>query len=311
MISATRPIQPAIEWTKKILFAPFNLEKWFVMGFCAFLATLTFNMPGLNFPFTGAFQDLSKNGNPEHLRQIFSQRMDQTLSWVNLNLVLFIILGVLALLTILVISILLQWLSSRGIFMFLDNVIRNEARVSAAWDYYKEKAWSLFSFRVIFNFVSLPLFLAVILLCYYTALPDIRTLQFGPSAILGIVLAIILIPTTIIGIATVHMLLVDFIAPIMVLRNIKVMDAWRVFIREIMPGQTMPLTWFYAMRFVFSLLVGILTTLGCCCTLGLALLPYISSVVFLPVHVFFRSYALTFLGEWGPNWQLIETKPKG
>lgn len=310
MISATRPIQPAIAWTQKVLFSPFNFEKWFVMGFCAFLAGLSGGIPGMHFPFSGMEKEFSKATTPEQLGQVFNQHLEKTLSWIHLNFVLFLVAGIFALCAILAVSLLLQWLSSRGIFMFLDNVLRNEARVSLAWERYKEKAWSLFLFRAGFNLLSLPIFLAVCLVCYLTALPDIRALQFGPAALLGLILAIVLIPTTVVGICTVHLLLVDFIAPIMVLRDLKVMDAWRVFRLEIMPGQTMPLTWFYAMRFVFSLLVGVLTTLGCCCTLGIALLPYLSSVIFLPVHVFFRSYALTFLAEWGPSWTLLGTEPK-
>ena len=39
-ISVINPISPAIERTKLVLFRPFDLGKWFKLGFCAFLATL-------------------------------------------------------------------------------------------------------------------------------------------------------------------------------------------------------------------------------------------------------------------------------
>ncbi len=39
-ISVTDPIGRAIERTKRILFRPFQWRKWFVLGFCAFLAQL-------------------------------------------------------------------------------------------------------------------------------------------------------------------------------------------------------------------------------------------------------------------------------
>ena len=39
-ISVIDPVSPAIERTKLVLFQPFDLGKWFKLGFCAFLATL-------------------------------------------------------------------------------------------------------------------------------------------------------------------------------------------------------------------------------------------------------------------------------
>ena len=51
-VSVIDPIEPAIEKVKDILFSPFDLGRWFVIGFCAWLANLGqgggFNF---NFPF--------------------------------------------------------------------------------------------------------------------------------------------------------------------------------------------------------------------------------------------------------------------
>lgn len=40
MIFMTEPISPSIQWAQKMLFRPFSAGKWFVLGFCAFLARL-------------------------------------------------------------------------------------------------------------------------------------------------------------------------------------------------------------------------------------------------------------------------------
>ncbi len=37
-LSVTNPISAALDRTKRILFKPFDIGKWFVLGFCAFLA---------------------------------------------------------------------------------------------------------------------------------------------------------------------------------------------------------------------------------------------------------------------------------
>jgi hypothetical protein len=48
-ISVIDPISPAIDRVKLILFQPFDLAKWFVIGFCAWLAYL--GQRGFNFNF--------------------------------------------------------------------------------------------------------------------------------------------------------------------------------------------------------------------------------------------------------------------
>jgi hypothetical protein len=39
-VSVISPIGPSIRRIKEILFQPFELKKWFVIGFCAWLAKL-------------------------------------------------------------------------------------------------------------------------------------------------------------------------------------------------------------------------------------------------------------------------------
>ncbi len=39
-VSVVEPLTPAIERVKTVLFRPFDLGKWFVIGFCAWLAEL-------------------------------------------------------------------------------------------------------------------------------------------------------------------------------------------------------------------------------------------------------------------------------
>src|SRR5207237_10217014 len=52
-IEIFKPLGEAFELTKKILFQPFNLGKWCVIGFAAFLAGgVNFNF-GFRFPFNG------------------------------------------------------------------------------------------------------------------------------------------------------------------------------------------------------------------------------------------------------------------
>ena len=39
-ISIVDPLSQAMTWSRDVLFRPFDLTKWFVLGFCAWLAML-------------------------------------------------------------------------------------------------------------------------------------------------------------------------------------------------------------------------------------------------------------------------------
>jgi hypothetical protein len=50
-----------------------------------------------------------------------------------------------------------------------------------------------------------------------------------------------------------------------------------------------------------AMLAALATLLSCC----LALVPYLGSVILLPLTVFQRLYPLAFLEQLGPDWQLL------
>src|SRR5262245_29180077 len=121
-ISVVAPVSPAIEQTKQILFRPIALGKWFVLGFCAWLAQLGEGGGGINFrigvPGPAAGPGPAQGpapAPPPAPPDLFRQAMD----WVqaNLGLVIGIVLAVV--LGGIAIGLLLTWLKSRGTFLFL------------------------------------------------------------------------------------------------------------------------------------------------------------------------------------------------
>ena len=60
-------------------------------------------------------------------------------------------------------------------------------------------------------------------------------------------------------------------------------------------------------KLVIGLAVGSITFGVVCATCCIAALPYVGTVILLPLHVFVRSYSLYFLGQFGPDWQVIRT----
>ena len=135
---------PAIEHTKRMLFQPFDPIKWFVLGFVIFLASLITSDWGGGWGGSRYEKELDDHrwggGGAEGMQQAGQWVMD------NLGLILFI--GIAAFIAINLLGVVIQYLGSRGHFMFLECVIENKAEVAVPWKNAGRPAWSLFLWRM-------------------------------------------------------------------------------------------------------------------------------------------------------------------
>jgi hypothetical protein len=291
--SATDAISGAARWTKKVLFAPFSFRKWLVLGFCSFIASIG-QGGGCHFNFRSGGQVPD-----EH-------HMQEAILWVNSNLLLTGILTAVGLFMAFGIFVLLLWLSSRGIFMFIDGVVRDRAAVKEPWKRYRSLGNSFFLPRFFLGIGSIVFLLTVAALSVAVAWPDIALQQLGTRSVFAISIGGLLLLPAAIAILLANAILRDFIAPTMYRHNMKSMEAIHTFWTEIFLPNPLGFVFFYLLKIVLNIAAGIIIILGTCLTCCLAALPYISSVVFLPVAVFFRSYPIFYLEQYDPGWQLIQ-----
>jgi hypothetical protein len=295
MISITDPIQPAIAHARRILFEPFSARKWFVLGFSAFLAQLG---SGGSYHFNGnPFDRASRHGVPD---------FSPVTTWISEHLPLVIALGVVLFVFILALAVLFQWLSSRGQFMFLDGVARNQADIAEPWTRLRPLGDQLFRFRLVLLLAGLALVIVCGGLGALLALPDIHARSFGASAITALIVAGGLLILGILAISLVGAVLRDFVVPIMYHRDLGTSAAWSVLRQELLPGNGWRFVGYYLMAFLLGIAAALMMLLACCLTCCIAVLPYISSVVFLPIFVFFRCYSLGFLEQFGEEWRIIQ-----
>lgn len=294
MISATEPVQRAISWTDKVLFKPFDLGKWFTLGFCAFLSQL--GQGGYNYRSTRAFG--KAGGDP-------ADPFPAIGGWISTHLLLASALGVGILVAIIGLMALFTWLSSRGQFMFLDGVARNRAEVREPWNRFRNPGNRLFRFRFVLGLILLAVVLVLAggmaLLVFRSIHHRFDALSIAGMATLGLVLMALMI-----GGVIFELLLRDFAVPVMFIRGIGPWDALKVLWNELLRGRGWDFTRFYLLKLALSLASLVLILAGCCLTCCIGMLPYLSSVVFLPIHVFFRSYSLLFMEQLGGEWRLID-----
>jgi len=300
-IQIIAPLTPAWERMKVLLFRPFNLEKWLAIGFCAWLAFLG-QMGGGGGG--GGGSNYADGNQVRNLQEAFDHARD----WVmrNLNWLLPLVVG-LAVLG-LAIWLLLMWLSSRGRFMFLHCVARDRAEIRVPWTHYAAPAQSLFFFRLILAvgmfFIVVPIlggvgWLVAIMVAHHNPDPVFITGAAG-LALVGGCLGL--------GFVIVTKLTSDFVVPLMYLQMSTCTAAWRA-LWSLIAAQPAAFLLYLLFQIVIKIAVGLavlaLVLVTCCVAGCLLALPYVGTVVMLPVLVFERSYSLYFLAQFGPPYDVF------
>lgn len=299
-VSVVEPLTPAIDRVKTVLFRPFDLGKWFVIGFCAWLAYLGQGGGGGGggTPPTGG---RSGGAGP---RDVFFQARD----YVVANLSWIVPLAVFGVVFVVAMWLLVTWLSSRGRLMFLHCVATNRAEVKVPWNKYASQATSLFVFRLVMHVIG---FFGVICPIIFFALLIFGMVSAGEPAVGGIVggvcifLAVILVGIclTVVGLFT-----ADFVEPIMMLRMTSCTAAWGEFI-DVLRANKGRFFIYVLFKIVIAMAIGVVMMLivcaTCCCAACILAIPYIGTVLLLPVLVFKRSYPLYYLQQYGQQYDIF------
>jgi hypothetical protein len=308
-ISVIDPISPAIERVKIILFKPFDLGKWFVIGFCAWLAHLGQGGGGGGPNFrTGG--DLGQG--LQEAREFFLHNLHWIVPLVVVGVALAIGLW-----------LLFTWLSSRGRFMFLHCVAQNKAEVKVPWTKFRQHGNSLFLFRLVLSLIA---FAAIGLPCIIIVLL-IAALATGKVPYVGPVLGLVMTGLLILAIAVVLWLVkrftTDFVVPTMFLRTPSCTAAWREFLR-LLSANKGRFTLYILFQIVIAIVLGIIgATVACLfsclfvvltCGIGclMIILPpfcvgfgYLVTVLLLPLAVFRRAYSLHYFRQYGPQFDVF------
>src|ERR1039457_5255229 len=144
-MSVTLPVGQAMDCVKKVLFQPFDIGRWFVIGFCAWLAYLGEG---------GGFPGFNYGAHHGHGQQSIRDGLEQARDYVMHNLAWIVPLAVALILVSVGIWLVVLWLSSRGRFMFLHCVAFNAAEVQAPWARFGAEANSLFMFRLLVSLIG-------------------------------------------------------------------------------------------------------------------------------------------------------------
>jgi hypothetical protein len=305
-ISVTEPVSPALERVKVMLFKPFNLGKWFIIGFCAWLAYLGESGGG------GGFNGRTNFDNHNPTAGSFRHDYFQAREYVLNNLVWIVPVAASAVILLLALWLLILWLSSRGKFMFLHCVALDKAEVSVPWSKFGHQADSLFWFRAVLGVLSMVLMLPP---AAFSALLVVRMVLRGEANIPAVLVAAglcLLCFLLVIVFALIQKFTNDFVVPIMFLRRGRCLAAWKEF-WGLLAGHAGLFVLYILFQIVLALAIGIIVLTAfivtCCIACCLMIIPYLGTVVLLPVLVFKQSYPLYFLQQFGADYDVFLPKP--
>jgi len=296
-IAYFEPLGRAWSRMKMALFKPFDLNKWFVVGFNAFLAGL---LDGGNRGSSSARSH--RGGDFGDFLNFPHNAWDWLINHPGWFIgIIFIALFVIALI------IVLTWLSSRGTFMFLDNVVQDKAEIAKPWKRYRKEGNSLFLWRLGFGLVCFVLIIMFFIFFFISA-SHLYDANYHRVPVLFIVQMALLFLLMLIVIGYISMFLKNFVAPIMYKNNITTSQAWRRFL-SIFKRYPFHFILFGLLAFVLTILfiifVVVAGLLTCCIGLILFIIPYIGTVVTLPIWYTYRAFSLEFLAQFGPENELF------
>lgn len=212
---------------------------------------------------------------------------------------------------IVVLWLVFTWLSSRGRFMFLHCVAENKAEVKIPWTKFRQHANSLFLFRIIlgligFAAIGLPILLTIACIAMIIAGDGAVVIGILGCVIMGLIIIAISIAFAVIGKFT-----TDFVVPIMFLRTTSCIAGWREFL-IILSVNKARFALYILFQIVIALAIGaiVLTAIfvTCCCAACILAIPYIGTVLMLPVLVFKRAYSLLYLGQYGSEFDVFRVE---
>jgi hypothetical protein len=291
------PLSRGFARMKKALFNPFDLKKWFVVGFTAFLSGLT-DCGG-----HGSSGKRSSNVDWEDVLYF----PDRAWEWLAENPVWAVVIAFAVALG-LVLFVLCTWWSARGKFMFLDNVVHDRSQVRAPWNEFKTEGNSLFFWSLAIGIVIVVIAIGYLAQCFIT----LRALYEVGDGVTSLIMPVILMVLGFLGIMLVFgfmdLLLYDFVVPIMYRDRITTLKAVQKFLPLLLTHPFQFLGFGFFTLFIFMVvLIGILVAGFATCCIGFVFLaiPYINSVVLLPIFYTMRAFSVEFLEQFGGDYHIF------
>jgi hypothetical protein len=261
-----------------------------VIGFAAFLAGLSGGLHSSFNPFSGWSNRQDQKAIAESFREV--SPVAQMEWWV---IALIVVGGLIILALVLV----FMWLGARGRFIFTDCVVHNRGAIIAPWKEFRVQGNSFFLFSLL---VMLCIFVVVVLVALALFLPFVLRgsggqIGFGFWIALGFFLFFILCLAF--GWALISQLMI----PIMYRQRCRARLAFSQSV-GLITTQPGPMLLYFLFLLVILFAAGLISCFAACLTCCIAAIPYIGTVLLLPIPVTLHGFSLLFLRQFGSDYDV-------
>ena len=307
MIDIGQPIEQSWNRTELHLFRPFHASTWFALGFTAWLASFlnggagggSFQVPS-NISINPILDEAGKKIR-EGISSPWNALCTQALGW-GLPAWLGILAGLFLLAALL--YLLFTWLGCRGRFMFLDNVLHNRAEVVRPWHEFRPQGNSLFQLHAGIGIAALSVFFLLLAGALVSCWPDIvaRKMRsfytYIPWILVFVGFFLGWLPVAI-GL----FFLKDFGVPLMYRRRCSAWEAC-LLLSRLGRERCADFLLYLVVRIVLAIVLVFTAFIASCLTCCLGFIPYLGTVITLPLWVFRQSFVLDCLAQISPEDQL-------
>jgi hypothetical protein len=282
-IEIVKPFGEAFDLMKRILFQPFDIKKWLVIGFAAWLANLGGGGGGgFNYPY-------NQREGAQKLNETIGQIPQPILITSICILVCFVLL----------LFIVVAWLRARGRFILVDCIVRNRAAIVEPWRELRAEGNSFFLFSLVVVLVLIPVIAIAGLVLVVPFIPSGGHAQPSVAFWVGLGLFVFFA----VCLAFVWALASQLMVPIMYRQR---SPARLAFVQAVdlvasHPGSILLYVVFLLLLAVAMVVIGCVVTCATCC---IAAIPYVGTVILLPIPVTLGAFSLLFLRQFGPNYDV-------
>jgi hypothetical protein len=195
--------------------------------------------------------------------------------------------------------VLFAWLRARGRFILVDCIVRNRAAVAEPWKEFRAEGNSFFLFSLLIAVVVVPVIVITGLLLIVPFIPGRGQAEPCVAFWIGISLTAFISVCLIVVWALASQLMV----PIMYRQRCRASVAFAraVGLVSSHPGPILLYVLFFMLLAVAAVMISCAVTCATCC---IAAIPYVGTVILLPISVTLGAFSLLFLRQFGPDYDV-------
>jgi hypothetical protein len=297
-VTASAPLdaaQQALDHTRRHLF-PFQLDRWLALGFVAFL-----DQCGRSGPFGNVPSPPGGGGGGGGGKGGGGADIEPVLTWLGAHVLLVSFIAAAVLVFVVALTALALWLSSRGVFMYLDDVATGRSDVARPWREHAAHASSYFAWSFALAMATMVAVLLLVLAGGAAVVVLMRARSpamtvAGVAAIVGLVTVLLALA---LAAALASLALRDFAAPLQMETGRPCGEALRL-VLSLVRAHPGVFAVYVLLKMCFAMVVGLAAVIVGCCTCCFGFLPVVAQTILQPAFYFDRAwpvYLLRLLGH--------------